>query len=95
MGSCFSEVSVSETRWRDGLWWTSGSYRHILLICVLLDNLSSSGLSFFLFLNLFLGLAVCLAGLVPQPGVELAHPAVKVRNPHHWIPRDCPVQGFP
>ena len=60
MGSCFSEVSVSETRWRDGHWWTSGSYRHILLICVLLDNLSSSGLFFLFFLTYFLALPCIL-----------------------------------
>ena len=51
--------------------------------------------SFFLFFNLFFGLAMYLAGLVPQPGIELAHPAVKVRNPHHRTPRECPLQGFP
>ena len=38
----------------------------------------------FLFFSHFLAAQLCFRILVPQPGIELMSPAVKVWNPNHW-----------
>ena len=45
----------------------------------------------FLFFSHFLAAQLCFRILVPQPGIELMSPAVKVWNPNHWTAREVPL----